>query len=108
MFRGFEDLNSIVRPKMLIRGEPRRQPDRSKATVRRFTVFNLTQDKRTIDSDVIRPPTQSRAKASPGRRGQEAGAASRRCPEITTVTYDLSRAAREVSGLPVMEETRVR
>ena len=32
------------------------------------------------------------------------GAACKRCPEITTVTYDLSPAVREVSGLPVMEE----
>ena len=39
---------------------------------------------------------------------QEGGAACQRCPEITTVTYDLSRVAREVSGLPVIEETRVR
>jgi hypothetical protein len=33
---------------------------------------------------------------------QEGGAACRRCPEITTVSYDLSHTAREVSGLPVM------
>jgi hypothetical protein len=35
---------------------------------------------------------------------QEGGAACKRCPEITTVTYDLSPEVREVSGLPVMEE----
>ena len=35
---------------------------------------------------------------------QEGAAACRRCPEITTVTYDLSQQAREVSGLPVMCE----
>jgi hypothetical protein len=33
--------------------------------------------------------------------------ACKRCPEITTVTYDLSPRVREVSGLPVMEETPV-
>jgi hypothetical protein len=33
---------------------------------------------------------------------QEGGAACRRCPEITTVTYDVSAQTREVSGLPVM------
>lgn len=33
---------------------------------------------------------------------QEGGAACLRCPEITTVSYDLSDQAREVSGLPVM------
>ena|SRR5215831_4585429 len=33
---------------------------------------------------------------------QEGGAACRRCPEITTVSYDLSPQVREVSGLPVM------
>jgi hypothetical protein len=27
-----------------------------------------------------------------------------RCPEITTVSYDLSPLVREVSGLPVTEE----
>jgi len=36
---------------------------------------------------------------------QEGGAACRRCPEITTVTYDLSAQTREVSGLPVMQES---
>ena len=35
---------------------------------------------------------------------QEGGAACRRCPEITTVSYDLSPQVREVSGLPVIEE----
>jgi len=35
---------------------------------------------------------------------QEGAAACRRCPEITTVTYDLSQQAREVSGLPVLRE----
>jgi hypothetical protein len=35
---------------------------------------------------------------------QEGGAACKRCPEITTVTYDLSPTAREVSGLPVMQD----
>jgi hypothetical protein len=33
---------------------------------------------------------------------QEGGAACRRCPEISTVSYDLSETGREVSGLPVM------
>jgi len=28
-----------------------------------------------------------------------------RCPELTTVTYDLSLETREVSGLPVITET---
>jgi hypothetical protein len=36
---------------------------------------------------------------------QEGGAACQRCPEITTVTYDLSPDVRAVSGLPVMQET---
>ena len=36
---------------------------------------------------------------------QEGGAACTRCPEITTVTYDLSPKVREVSGLPVMQES---
>jgi hypothetical protein len=35
---------------------------------------------------------------------QEGGAACKRCPEITTVSYDLSAQVREVSGLPVMLE----
>ena len=35
---------------------------------------------------------------------QEGGAACKRCPEIATVTYDLSAQTREVSGLPVMHE----
>jgi hypothetical protein len=33
---------------------------------------------------------------------QEGGGACRRCPEVTTVSYDFSETAREVSGLPVM------
>jgi len=33
---------------------------------------------------------------------QEGGAACRRCPEITTVSYNLSEQVREVSGLPVV------
>ena len=36
---------------------------------------------------------------------QEGGAACKRCPEITTVTYDLSAQTREVSGLPVYHES---
>jgi hypothetical protein len=35
---------------------------------------------------------------------QEGGAACRRCPEVTTVNYDLSSLSQEVSGLPVMQE----
>ncbi len=35
---------------------------------------------------------------------QEGGAACKRCPEITTVNYDLSQQSREVSGLPVMAD----
>jgi hypothetical protein len=35
---------------------------------------------------------------------QEGEAACKRCPEITTVSYDLSSQVREVSGLPVTEE----
>lgn len=35
---------------------------------------------------------------------QEGGAACKRCPEITTVAYDLSAETREVSGLPVMQD----
>ena len=35
---------------------------------------------------------------------QEGGAACRRCPEVTTVSYDLSEQTREVSGLPVVVE----
>ena len=35
---------------------------------------------------------------------QEGGAACQRCPEITTVSYDLSKTTREVSGLPVMQD----
>jgi len=33
---------------------------------------------------------------------QEGGAACLRCPDITTVSYDLSEQARRVSGLPVI------
>jgi hypothetical protein len=36
---------------------------------------------------------------------QEGGAACKRCPAITTVSYDLSPKLREVSGLPVIQET---
>ncbi len=36
---------------------------------------------------------------------QEGGAACKRCPAITTVSYDLSPELREVSGLPVIQET---
>jgi len=36
---------------------------------------------------------------------QEGAAACKRCPEVTTVTYDLSEQNRELSGLPVMQET---
>lgn len=39
---------------------------------------------------------------------QEGGAACKRCPAITTVSYDLSPQVREVSGLPVMQEIVVR
>jgi hypothetical protein len=35
---------------------------------------------------------------------QEGAAACMRCPEITTISYDLSPQVREVSGLPVTEE----
>jgi hypothetical protein len=35
---------------------------------------------------------------------QEGGAACRRCPEITTVTYDLSPRTQEVSGLAVVTD----
>lgn len=35
---------------------------------------------------------------------QEGGAACQRCPEITTVSYDLSDTTREVSALPVMQD----
>ncbi|PWB90907.1 hypothetical protein C5688_08560 [Methylocystis sp. MitZ-2018] len=36
---------------------------------------------------------------------QEGEAACKRCPEVTTVSYDLSQHARDVSGLPVVEES---
>lgn len=39
---------------------------------------------------------------------QEGGAACKRCPAITTVSYDLSPQVREVSGLPVMQEILAR
>jgi hypothetical protein len=35
---------------------------------------------------------------------QEGGAACRRCPEITTVSYDLSPISQEVAGVPVMHD----
>src|SRR5215470_10955155 len=35
---------------------------------------------------------------------QEGAAACKRCPEIVTVSYDLSPMVREVSGLPVMQD----
>jgi len=35
---------------------------------------------------------------------QEGSAACMRCPQVTTVTYDVSPQTREVSGLPVIEE----
>ena len=35
---------------------------------------------------------------------QEGGEACKRCPEVTTVSYDLSPTVREVSGLPVMQD----
>jgi hypothetical protein len=34
---------------------------------------------------------------------QEGGAACQRCPELTTVSYDLSPRMRELSGLPVYQ-----
>ncbi len=39
---------------------------------------------------------------------QEGGAACKRCPAITTVSYELSPQVREVSGLPVMQEILAR
>lgn len=38
---------------------------------------------------------------------QEGEAACKRCPEITTVTYDVSSHMRQVSGLPVVEEPAI-
>jgi hypothetical protein len=35
---------------------------------------------------------------------QEGRAACQRCPEITTVNYDLSPMSQELSGLPVMQD----
>jgi hypothetical protein len=35
---------------------------------------------------------------------QEGGAACTRCPEITTVSYDLSPAAQAISGLPIRRD----
>lgn len=37
---------------------------------------------------------------------QEGGAACKRCPGITTLTYDLSLAVRAVSGLPVLQDSQ--
>jgi len=37
---------------------------------------------------------------------QEGGAACQRCPQVTTVTHDLSEDTRRVSGLPVMTDVR--
>jgi hypothetical protein len=37
---------------------------------------------------------------------QEGAAACKRCPQITTVNYDLTPEAREVSGLPVYQGMR--
>lgn len=39
---------------------------------------------------------------------QEGSPACKRCPEITTVSYDLSPQVREVSGLPVTQGSVVR
>jgi len=36
---------------------------------------------------------------------QEGGAACKRCPEITTISYDLSPKVQDISGLPVMHES---
>lgn len=36
---------------------------------------------------------------------QEGAAACKRCPQVTTVSYDLSPQNQEVSGLPVMQDT---
>ena len=36
---------------------------------------------------------------------QEGRAACHRCPEITTVNYDVSSQAQELSGLPVMQDS---
>ncbi len=38
---------------------------------------------------------------------QEGSAACRRCPEVTTVTYDVSPQVRAVSGLPVVPEDAI-
>ncbi len=38
---------------------------------------------------------------------QEGGAACKRCPEITTVSYDLSPEVQEVSGLPIVREDAI-
>ncbi len=35
---------------------------------------------------------------------QERGAACRRCPGVTTLTYDLSETTKAVSGLPVVQD----
>lgn len=39
---------------------------------------------------------------------QEGGAACKRCPAITTVSYDLSPETQRVSGLPIIQETFAR
>jgi hypothetical protein len=36
---------------------------------------------------------------------QEGRAACRRCPEITTVNYDVSSLSQEVSGLPLLQDS---
>ena len=36
---------------------------------------------------------------------QEGGEACKRCPEITTVTYDLSPTVQHISGLPPIDDT---
>ena len=38
---------------------------------------------------------------------QEGGEACRRCPQITTATYDMTPEVREVSGLPVYQEKSI-
>jgi len=35
---------------------------------------------------------------------QEGAAACKRCPEVTTISYDISAQVQEVSGLPVIQE----
>jgi hypothetical protein len=36
---------------------------------------------------------------------QEGSEACKRCPQVTTISYDLSAQMQEVSGLPVVQET---